>query len=328
MIVARTKRALLLGLVSMMASAGWQSAHAQAYPNRTITLVSPFPAGGGGDALMRPLAKRLGEVLGQPVILENKPGAGQTIGSAYVARSAPDGYTLLAHFLPTHVNVQAVYANLPYHPIKSFAPIAQVATGGPQILLVNSASKIRNFQEFIAATKAKPNFGYGSQGAGSMQHLLGELLRTDAQMPWIHVPFKGGAPAVDALLGGHIDSIMTDANAIPHVNSGKARAIAVSSAKRLPQIPDVPTFAELGYPGATVDIGLCVFAPAGTPPPIIAKLAATLQDIAREPAIREQFAKISFEAVSKTTQELQDRLESDAKRYWPLIERLGLGKQN
>jgi tripartite-type tricarboxylate transporter receptor subunit TctC len=300
------------------------SLQAQAYPSKTITLVSPFPAGGGGDALIRPLAKRMAEVLGQPVVVDNKPGAGQTIGSAFVAKANPDGYTLLAHFLPTHVNVAAVYPNLSYHPIKSFTPIAQVAVGGPQILLVNITSKANSFQELVLLAKARKDFSFGSQGPGSAQHLLGEMLRTEAQLPWIHVPFKGGAPALDALLGGHIDSLMIDASGIAFVKSGKVRALSVSTPKRLPQLPDVPTYTELGFPEATLDISLSIFSPANTPAPVVEKLSKVLQEIAQETPIKEQFSKMNFEAVSKTPQELLMRMESDIKKYRPIIERLGL----
>ncbi|MGE0807934.1 MAG: Bug family tripartite tricarboxylate transporter substrate binding protein [Burkholderiaceae bacterium] len=322
------RRAHLTAMTALMAGGVVPTARAQEFPSRPITLVSPFAAGGGGDALMRPLAKRLSEKLGQPVVVENRPGAGQTIGTAFVARSAPDGYTLLAHFLPTHVNAFATYPNLPYHPIKSFAPVGQYGTGGPQILLVSSSSKITSFQELVAAARSRSNFSYGSQGVGSTQNLVGEMLRTEAQLPWIHVPFQGGAPAMTALLGGHIDSLMTDASGIPHVQGGRVRAIGVSSVRRLRQLPDVPTYAELGFPNATLDIALCVFAPAGTPAPVVDRLGATLREIAQEADIREQFGKMNFEAVSGTPQDLQARMESDASKYWPLIERLGLAKGN
>ncbi|MFZ4757885.1 MAG: Bug family tripartite tricarboxylate transporter substrate binding protein, partial [Burkholderiaceae bacterium] len=270
----------LLGAVASPAAA-------QEFPSRPITLVNPFPAGGGGDVLIRPLAKMLSDGLKQPVVVENRPGAGQTIGSAQVARAAPDGYTLLAHAIPTHVNVAAVYEQLPYDPIKSFTPIMQFAGGGSQILLVNPSIKAANLAELIALSKSRSDgLTYGSQGVGSLQHVIGELLRTESGISWTHVPFKGGAPALEALVGGHIDTLMTDSNSIPMIQTGKVRAIAVTSAKRLSQLPDVPTLAELGYPGATTEIGFALFAPAGTPAAVVARIQDALKDLPADATIQ------------------------------------------
>ncbi|MFM1987165.1 MAG: hypothetical protein RJA99_122 [Pseudomonadota bacterium] len=315
-------RALLCAALLAVAAPG---VVAQDYPSRTITVVNPFPVGGGGDVLIRPLAKRLGDALRQPVVVENRPGAGQTIGAGQVARAAPDGYTLLAHAIPTHVNVAAVYDALPYDPIASFTPIAQFAGGGSQILLVNPAVPAKSVAELIALSKSKPDgLTYGSQGMGSLQHVIGELLKSEAGLRWTHVPFKGGAPALEAIVGGHIDCLMTDANAVPMIQSGKVRALAVTAARRLPQIPDVPTLAELGWPNATTEIGFALFAPAGTPAAVVAKLQDALKGFPEDPTIQATYQKMNFVPMVGTPAQLQDRLADYKKRYWPVIKSLGL----
>lgn len=324
----RIARSLTSALLIAMAAAQGSSALAQDYPNRTITLINPFPAGGGGDVLIRPLAKRLSDSLKQPVVVENKPGAGQTIGANLVARAAPDGYTLLAHAIPTHVNVAAVFAQLPYDPIASFSPITQFAGGGSQILLTHPPLPATSLAELIALAKARPQgVTYGSQGMGSMQHVIGELLKNESGIRWTHVPFKGGAPALEALVGGHIDSLMTDSNALPMVRAGKARAIAVTSAQRLPQLPDVPTLAELGYAGATTEIGFALFAPAGTPPAIVERILAALQDFPQEDTIRSTYQKMNFVPMVSTPEQLRANLIDYTKRYWPVIRSLGLKQE-
>jgi tripartite-type tricarboxylate transporter receptor subunit TctC len=316
---------LVSGLGQALLVLACSGAWAQDYPSRPITLVNPFPAGGGGDVLIRPLAKMLSDGLKQPVVVENRPGAGQTIGSAQVARAAPDGYTLLAHAIPTHVNVAAVYEQLPYDPIKSFTPITQFAGGGSQILLVNTSIKAATYADLIALAKSKPDgLTYGSQGVGSLQHVIGELLRTESGIRWTHVPFKGGAPALEALAGGHIDTLMTDSNAIPMIQSGKVRAIAVTAAKRLVQLPDVPTLAEIGYPGATTEIGFALFAPAGTPAAVVAKIQQALKDLPTDATIQTTYQKMNFVPMTSTSEQLQERLVDYTQRYWPVIRRLGL----
>ncbi len=313
-----------LGAAALLA-AGATPLHAQEYPARTITLINPFPAGGGGDVLIRPLAKKLADGLKQSVVVENRPGAGQTIGAGSVARAAPDGYTLLAHALPTHVNVAAVYQGLPYDPIKSFAPIAMFAGGGSQILLVNPTVPATSFAELLALSKSKADgLTYGSQGVGSLQHVIGEMLKTEPGVRWTHVPFKGGAPALEALMGGHIDCLMTDSNSIPAIQSGKVRALAVTAAKRLPALPNVPTLAELGHASATTEIGFALMAPAGTPPAIVARIHAALKDLPDDPTIQATYQKMNFTPMLSTPEQLQETMVDATQRYWPVIRKLGL----
>jgi tripartite-type tricarboxylate transporter receptor subunit TctC len=322
MTISSRLAALLVGAVVGL---GATTASGQDYPTRAITLINPFPAGGGGDVLIRPMARRLSDALKQPVIVENRPGAGQTIGAGMVARAAPDGYTLLAHALPTHVNVAAVYQGLPYDPIKSFAPIAMFAGGGSQILLVNPLIPANTLPELIALAKSKADgLTYGSQGVGSLQHVIGEMLKAEPGIHWTHVPFKGGAPALEALVGGHIDCLMTDSSAIAAIQSGKVKAIAVTSKQRLPNLPTVPTLAELGYPGATTEIAFALLAPAGTPRSIVSKIHDALRDLPDDPTIQTTYQKMNFVPMLSTPEQVQDTMVDATQRYWPVIRQLGL----
>lgn len=312
-------------VVAALALAFAPVADAQDYPQKTITLVNPFPPGGGGDAVVRPFAAKMSELLGQPVIVENKPGANQTIGAAYVARSAPDGYTLLTAVVPSFVNVAAVIPNLPYDPLTSFANVGQFVAGGSLLILVRPELGVSSFEEFLALSKNKKDgLTYGSQGPGSLQHVIGELLRTEAGLNWLHIPFKGGAPALAALLGGQIDCFITDASAIPQVEAGKAKLLAVTSEKRLARFPETRTVAELGYPKATTEIGYALFAPAGTPSAIVAKLNGALQLVQSDAAIRASQSKMNVYPVATSPEELKARLVTYANTYLPIIKSLDL----
>lgn len=312
-------------VVATLAFAFAPVAGAQDYPQKTITLVNPFPPGGGGDAVVRPFAAKMSELLGQPVIVENKPGANQTIGAAYVARSAPDGYTLLTAVVPSFVNVAAVIPNLPYDPLTSFANVGQFVAGGSLLILVRPELGVNSFEELLALSKSKKDgLTYGSQGPGSLQHVIGELLRTEAGFNWLHIPFKGGAPALAALLGGQIDCFITDASAIPQVEAGKAKLLAVTSEKRLTRFPETRTVAELGYPKATTEIGYALFAPAGTPPAIVAKLNGAMQQVQSDAAIRAGQANMNVYPVATSPEELKARLVTYANTYLPIIKSLDM----
>jgi tripartite-type tricarboxylate transporter receptor subunit TctC len=315
-----------LAIIAFCVAAGLAApAHAQNYPQKTITLVNPFPPGGGGDAVVRPFAAKLSELLGQPVIVENKPGANQTIGAAYVARSAPDGYTLLTAVVPSFVNVAAVMPNLPYDPLTSFAMVGQFIAGGSLLILVRPELGANTFEELLALSKSKKDgLTYGSQGPASLQHVIGEMLRTEAGFNWLHIPFKGGSPALAALLGGQIDCFITDASAIPQIEAGKVKLLAVTSEKRLARFPETRTVAELGYPKATTEIGYAMFAPAGTPPAIVAKLNAALQTIQSDPAIRAGQANMNVYPVATSAEELKARIIKYSETYLPIIKSLDL----
>jgi tripartite-type tricarboxylate transporter receptor subunit TctC len=223
------------------------------------------------------------------------------------------------------VNVASVIANLPYDPIRSFAPIGQFVGGGPQFMLVLPSLGPKSFEEFLALAKSRPGkLTYGSQGSGSIQHLIGELLRRDAGIDWVHVPFKGGAPAMTALLGGHIDVLLTDASAFPSIEAGKVRALAVTTEKRVARLPDLPTVGELGYPNATTDIGFALFAPAGTPRPIVDRLNTVLRSLPSDPDMQNVVAKMSLVPVATSPEDLRARLVHYSAQYGPLIKALNL----
>ena len=218
----------------------------------------------------------------------------------------------------------AAAQEFPSRPITLVNPFP-AGGGGSQILLVNPSIKAANLAELIALSKSRSDgLTYGSQGVGSLQHVIGELLRTESGISWTHVPFKGGAPALEALVGGHIDTLMTDSNSIPMIQTGKVRAIAVTSAKRLSQLPDVPTLAELGYPGATTEIGFALFAPAGTPAAVVARIQDALKDLPADATIQSTYQKMNFVPMAGTSEQLRERLVDYSQRYWPVIRRLGL----
>src|SRR5213075_859540 len=239
---------------------------AQAYPSKPIRFVVPYPAGGPLDTVARLLGQKVSESLKQPVVVDNKPGAGGNIGADAVAKSAPDGYTILMGAVATHAINPTLYANIPYDPIKDFQPVTQLAST-PNVLIVNNSVPASNVREFIAYAKANPgklNFGSGS--TGSAGHLAGELFKAMAGVEMTHVPYKGAAPAMQDLIGGQIDLMFDNlASALGQVRAGKVRALAVTTAQRTALAPELPTIAESGLPGFDISTWFGVFVPAGTP---------------------------------------------------------------
>ena len=246
MAIMRALGALALTVVSAMA---W----AQSYPTKSVTIIVPWPPGGPSDIAARPMAKGLQDELGKPFIIDNRGGAGGNIGSDLVAKSTPDGYTLLiTSSAPIAIN-PSIYKSMPFDPAKDLAPITNLIRV-PLVLAVNPAVPAKNLQELIAYIKSKKGeMQYASSGNGTPQHLTGELFKTTAKLDMVHIPYKGSAPAITDLLGGHVQIMFDSTIAIlPHIKAGKLRAIAVTGAKRSPQLPDVPTFAEAGMPGLRV----------------------------------------------------------------------------
>jgi tripartite-type tricarboxylate transporter receptor subunit TctC len=264
-------------------------AAAQDYPNRPIRLVVPFPAGGPTDIVARPLAQFLGEALKQQVIVDNRGGAGGSIGADHVAKSPPDGYTLLMATVGTHAINATLYKKLPYDPVKDFTPIAQVAAA-PVALVAHPSAGVDSIGELIAKAKADPGaLSFGTAGNGTPGHLTGEMFKTAAGIDLKHVPYKGSAPALSDLIGGQIplmfDPLQT---ALPHVQAGKLKLLAISSAARSQVVPDVPTFAQAGLKDFEATAWWGVFAPAGLSPQIAAQLNAEIDRIARSEAFRER----------------------------------------
>ena len=299
------------------------SAMAQPYPNRPIKLIVPFAPGGATDIIARTVAQKLSDRVGQPVVVENKPGAGTTVGNAEVAKARSDGYTLL--FAPTpFVISQVVYPTLPYDPRKDFAPVSLLATS-PFILVTNASITARNVGELVAQAKAKPGvLTFCSAGNGTVPHLAGELFKLRAGVDIVHVPYKGGGPAIVDLVGGQVNMMFaTPIEVAQHVQSGKLRVLATTSLKRLPAFADVPTLAESGYPGFEVASFFGVLAPAGTPPDIVAKLAADLAAVMELPDVRERFAAQSADANVQGPDAFAKFLDSEREKWTDIVKRSG-----
>jgi tripartite-type tricarboxylate transporter receptor subunit TctC len=264
-------------------------AFTQSFPAKTARIVVPFPPGGPLDATGRLLAQQLSERWGQSIVVENKPGAGGNIGADYVAKSAPDGYTIVMGALSTHAVNPSLYAKMPYDAQKDFAPITLVAIT-PNVLVVNPALPVDSVRALIAYAKARPGqLSFGSGSIGSAGHLAGELFKIDAGVDIVHVPYKGAAPAMQALLAGDTQLMFDNlANAMAQVKAGKLRALAVTTAERSKLAPELPTMAESGLQGFDISTWFGLFAPAGTPPDVVAKWNADVTRILTAPDMRDR----------------------------------------
>ena len=295
------RRALLAALAVLVGVTTSASALAQAasYPNRPIRIVVPFPVGGIADTFSRTIGIKLTEVWGQPVVVENKTGAGGNIGAELVAKSAPDGYTLVMGNIGSHAVNVSLFKNIPFDPIKDFVPIAHVLDA-EGLLVVNPSVNANSVREILEMARAQPGkLSYASGGLGTTSHLAGELFKSTAKVDIVHVPYKGNSPAITDLLGGQTQmSFATMPTVLPHVKAGKLRAIASIGLARTVALPDVPTVAESGLPGFEVSNWIGLFAPVGTPPEIVAKLNAEVQKIMRSP-------------------DVQKRLEAEGARFIP-----------
>ena len=278
-----------IGVGTVVGAGLWRPAHAQGAG--TIRLVVPFTPGGSTDILARAIAPKLTLALGQNVIVENRPGAGGSVGAGDVAKAAPDGLTLLMGHIGTLAVNPAIYPKLPYDPVKSFAPVAWVADV-PNVLVVPSASPARSLTEFIATARARPGrLTFSSGGNGSAAHITFEYLKLRAKVFMLHIPYRGTAPSINDLISGQVDSTFTGAPAVlTHIKSGRLRALAVSSRRRIPALPDVPTVAESGYPGFEADQWYGVVAPAGTPAEVVARLNAEINKALLLPDVAQQLA--------------------------------------
>jgi len=284
-----------------------------AYPTKPITLVVPFPPGGSADTIGRLIGQRLSAELGQTVVIDNRPGAGTVIAAGAVARAQADGYTLLISSGSTFTANPAIRSNLPYDSLKSFDPIAIVARI-PLIVLANKEVPINNVKEFVAALKASPGkYSYASFGAGTTSHFTGEIVLNKLGLQLLHVPYKGSAPAMTDLIGGQVPfSVDTVTAAIPQLKSGKVKAIAVTTAQRSSQLPQVPTFAEAGYPDINADTWLMIVAPKGAPAPVRERLEKTLARIVAMPAVKAELqaqgAEPSFAGAAASLAQIENEL--------------------
>jgi tripartite-type tricarboxylate transporter receptor subunit TctC len=297
---------------------------AQAWPSRPIRMVVPLSPGGFADTPARLLAPRLSEQLGKQVFVENKPGAGSTIGADFVAKSAPDGYTLLLTGTP-HVISANLYRKIPYDSIKDFAPIALVASG-PYALVVNpKVLPVSSVRELIAAAKAKPaGIDFASSGNGSAQHLVGALFNAMAGVELNHVPYKGSGPAMQDLLGGQVQvSFAGIPNVLSQVKAGRLRALGVTTPKRWSELPDVPTLAEAGVPGYDATLWLDLVAPAGTPADIITRLHAEVTKALQDTELQHSFRAAGVEAGTMTPAELGEFIKTEHEKWGKLVRATG-----
>lgn len=294
-------------------------AAAQAWPAKPITLVVPFPPGGSSDSLARAITTPLSQSLGQPVIVESKPGAGATVGADYVAKAKPDGYTLLMGAVH-HTIATSVYKKLPYDFEKSFAPITTVALV-PNVLVVNAKSPATDVKSLIALAKASPGkLSYGSNGNGTVQHLIGTQFSGIAGVELLHVPYKGSAPLTTDLLGGQVDmSFDTLTPLVPHIQGGKLRALAVTTAKRSSTLPDVPTLAESGIKDFNQGTWFGILAPAGTPGEVVARLNSEMVKIIQSPDFRKRMEEIGAEPVGDTPARMATQIKDDTAKYARLV---------
>ena len=295
-------------------------AHAQTWPSKPVRLVVPFPPGGSTDIVARQLTEKLAPDLGQPFIIDNRGGAAGTIAADHVAKAAPDGYTLLFGSPPDQVTTLFLRASLPYRPDKDLAPVALVVRG-TNALVVNPSVPARTVKEFVALAKRKPgSLTFSSAGIGNTSHLAGELFKIEAGIDMLHVPHNGSAAAATAVIGGHVDLLFASPISVqPMVQAGKLRALAVSAERRVPVFPNVPTFAEAGYPGMIVEPFFCVVVPANTPPEIIGKLNAAINRALQSPDVKKRFADAGFETVGGSPQQLGQFLVKERERWGRVI---------
>jgi tripartite-type tricarboxylate transporter receptor subunit TctC len=319
------KRILVISLAAAFALAVAPGAFAQAFPSKPIRIICPFPPGGGVDITARAIGLELSKSLGQPVTVENKPGAGGNIGAAETARSAPDGYTLFITLNSLHSINPLLYAKLPFDAIKDFAFITPLVAFS-NVLIVNPANPAKTVQELIAQAKAQPGkLTYASSGNGTNVHLVGELFKSMAGVDVVHVPYKGSAPALTDMLSGNVTMMFeTIPFAISQIKSGKLRALAVTSAKRQPLMPDVPTLAESGLPGFDTIAWYGLIAPAATPRDIVMKLNAEAIKGAQSKDFRDRMEPLGFEIVTGTPERMVDMLRADAARWAPVVKATGV----
>jgi tripartite-type tricarboxylate transporter receptor subunit TctC len=315
---------LLTSLVCAAAFAATPATvRADTYPTKPIRIVVGYAAGGATDVIARIVGQKLAEELGQPVVVENRPGAGASIGSDFVAKSAPDGYTLFMGTIANTINT-TLYRRLPFDFERDFAPISLVATV-PNVMVVNPSVPAKTVQEFIALAKAKPNEIYfASSGSGSSIHLSGELFNMVAGVKMVHVPYKGSAPAVIDLMGGQVQAMFDNlSSSLPHVKAGKLRALAVTSATRSPAAPDIPTMAEAGLPDCEVLSWFALMAPAKTPQPIIDRLNAATVKLLGQDDVKQKLDAIGADPAPSTPQELGALIRSETAKWAKVVENSG-----
>ncbi len=307
----------LLGLAGLFAGAG---AVAQSYPAKPVRLVVPFPAGGATDILARTISLRAAEKLGQQIVIDNRPGAGGTIGSDHVAKAAPDGYTLLIATASTHSIGPLINSRIPYNVERDFAPVAYIART-TSVLVVPNSLPVKNLREFIALLKANPGkYNYGSSGNGTNSHLSGELFKAQAGVFMTHIPYRGTGLVFTDMVSGQVHMLIDNyVTAQPNIRDGKLRVLGVTSTQRLPFMPEVPTLDEQGLKGFDVSNWFGIYAPKGTPPDAIARVSAAFNQALLEPELQKRLATLGASPTGSTPQEMARVVASDTAKWARLI---------
>ena len=319
-----TRRSLPLLALLMLASVSTAFAQGSAWPSRPITMVVTYPPGGGADVMARLIAPKMGEALGQNVIIENRPGAGGQIGAAAVAKAAPDGYTLMLDASSFAVN-PSLYPKLPYDSATAFRPIGVIALF-PNVVLVNPQFPAKNIAELTSLARSRKDFvSFASSGNGSAQHLAGALFESAAKVDMVHVPYKGGGPALNDVIGGQVPLFFGNlASTLQHIQSGRLRALAVTSSKRAPMLPDVPTLAEAGLAGAEIYEWNAVFAPAGTPDPVLEKISVALQKAIDSPEVKARITQLGGDIQKGGPKAAQDFIQAQMSIWSRLVKAKGI----
>jgi tripartite-type tricarboxylate transporter receptor subunit TctC len=313
----------IIQIIAIALAASSLQVQAQSYPNQPIRLIVPFAAGGPSDVLARAFSQKLGEDLGQPVIIDNKPGAGTNLAAEFVARSKPDGYTIFLMMVGTQAINETLYKKLSYNTVKDFAPITLVASSS-LMLVANPSVPVKNVNDLIAFAKANPGkVNFGSSGTGTPLHLGGELFNVQAGTDITHIGYKGAAPALTDVLGGQIQTAMIGTPAaLPHVKSGKLTAIGVTSLKRSPNAPEVPAIAET-LPNFEVELVYALVAPAGTPNAIIKRLNTQMGTILNNPEIKTQLASRGFDVQTSSPEQLGAYIKAEVAKWGPIVKKSG-----
>jgi tripartite-type tricarboxylate transporter receptor subunit TctC len=319
-----TRRSLPLLALLLLASASASFAQSAAWPSKPITMVVTYPPGGGADVMARLIAPKMGEALGQNVIVENRPGAGGQIGAAAVAKATPDGYTLMLDASSFAVN-PSLYPKLPYDSATAFRPIGVIALF-PNVVLVNPQFPAKNISELTSLARSRKDFvSFASSGNGSAQHLAGALFESAAKVDMVHVPYKGGGPALNDVIGGQVPLFFGNlASTLQHIQSGRLRALAVTSGKRAAMLPDVPTLAEAGLAGAEIYEWNAVFAPAGTPEPVLEKLSVALQKAMEAPEVKARIAQLGGEIQKGGPKAAQEFIQAQIALWARLVKAKGI----
>jgi len=318
-----TRSAVLVSLFAAACGAGPIAASAQGFPSKQIRIIAPFPAGGSTDVTARLIGQKLTDVWGQQVILENRPGAGGTIGADYVAKALPDGHVLLMTTISLAINA-SLHKKLPFDTLKDLAPITQISAL-PLLLVVHPSVPVKNVKELVVLARARPGqLTYASSGAGTSPHLAAEMFKTMAGVDMIHVPYKGNAPAMTDLLGGHVSvNFGLLPPLLPQVKAGKLRALAATTARRVAVLPDLPTIAESGYPDYEINSWQGMLAPGATPKEIISRLNVEIVRIIGLPEVRDRLAAEGAEPVGSSAEQFAAHLRAEVAKWARVVKESG-----